>query len=110
MYSSVRDLAVFLDANMGEGSVVPPLLDAMRSAQAPALSIGPHNAQGLAWEIDDAEAPRIVDKNGGLNNTSTYMGMVPASQLGVVVLCNRGGVDVAQAGRRVLRLLAHQRP
>jgi beta-lactamase class C len=109
MYSSVRDLAVFLDANMSDGSVAPSLLDAMHLAQAPALTTGPHSAQALAWEIDDADTPTIVDKNGGLNNTSTYMGIMPASRLGIVVLCNRGGVDVAQAGRRALRQLAHYR-
>jgi beta-lactamase class C len=107
MYSSVRDLAVFLDANMGGGSVAPPLLDAMRLAQAPALIIEPHSGQALAWEVDDTDTSTIIDKNGGLNNTSAYMGMIPASRVGIVVLCNRGGVDVAQAGRRALRKLAH---
>jgi beta-lactamase class C len=108
MYSSVRDLVVFLDANMGDGPVAPRLLDAMRLAQAPALNTGPHSGQALAWEIDDTDAATIIDKNGGLNNTSAYMGMMPASRLAIVVLCNRGDVDVAQAGRRALRRLARR--
>jgi beta-lactamase class C len=105
MYSSARDLAVFLEANLGEGDVAPPLLQAMRLAQQPAFATGPHSAQGLAWEIDVTE-PTIIDKNGGLNNTSAYMGMLPERGLGIVVLCNRGGIDVARAGRRALRHLA----
>jgi beta-lactamase class C len=108
MYSSVRDLAVFLDANMGHGRVAPALTQAMTVAQAPAFPTGPHGAQALAWEIDDTAAPTVIDKNGGLNNTSAYMGMVPARRLGIVVLSNRGGIDVAQAGRRALRLLSQQ--
>jgi beta-lactamase class C len=109
MYSSVRDLAVFLDANMGEGHIAPPLARAMALAQAPAITTGPHSAQGLAWEIDNAAAPAVIDKNGGLNNTSAYMGMMPDRRLGIVVLSNRGGIDVAQAGRRALRLLSKGR-
>jgi beta-lactamase class C len=109
MYSSVRDLAVFLDANMGEGRITPPLARAMALAQAPTVATGPHSAQALAWEIDNAAAPTLIDKNGGLNNASAYMGMMPARKLGIVVLSNRGGIDVAQAGRRALRQLAKPR-
>ena len=109
MYSSVRDLAVFLDASMGEGRVTRRLTRAMALAQAPAVTTGPHSAQALAWEIDNAAAPTLIDKNGGLNNASAYMGMIPARRLGIVVLSNRGGIDVAQAGRRALRQLSNGR-
>jgi beta-lactamase class C len=108
MYCSVRDLDAFLDANMGHGRAAPALTRAMIMAQAPAFSIGPHSAQALAWEIDDTAAPTVIDKNGGLNNASAYMGMMPARRLGIVVLSNRGGIDVAQAGRRALRQLSQQ--
>ena len=52
MYSSVRDLAVFLDASMGEDRIAPPLARAMALAQAPAFTTGPRSAQALAWEIE----------------------------------------------------------
>jgi beta-lactamase class C len=109
MYSSARDLAAFLAANMGETRAPPELLAAMQQAQAPAFVIGSHFAQGLAWEIDDSAGTTVVDKNGGLNNASAYMGMIPSRRLAVVVLCNRGGIDVAQAGRRALRRLSQHR-
>ena len=109
MYSSARDLAVFLEANMGEGQIEPSLSQAMHLAQAPAFTTGPRSAQALAWEIDDSATPPLIDKNGGLNNTSAYMGMMPTRRLGIVVLCNRGDIDVAQAGRRALRQLSHHR-
>ena len=51
----------------------------------------------------------MIDKNGGLNNASAYMGMMPARRLGIVILSNRGGIDVAQAGRRALRQLSKGR-
>jgi beta-lactamase class C len=81
----------------------------MALAQAPAFTTGPHSAQALAWEIDNAAAPTVIDKNGGLNNASAYMGMIPARRLGIVVLSNRGGIDVAQAGQRALRQLSKGR-
>jgi beta-lactamase class C len=113
MYSTATDLALFLAANMGESTGERPvptaLARALPLAQAPAVTIGPHDAQALAWEIDDAGGPAIVDKNGGLNNSSAYMGMIPAQKLGIVVLSNRGGIDVAQAGRRALRRVSQRR-
>jgi beta-lactamase class C len=109
MYSSARDLAVFLNANMGEASVPSQLSEAMALAQAPKVATGPHSAQALAWEIDNSVAPTLIDKNGGLNNTSAYMGMMPDRRLAIVVLSNRAGIDVAQAGRRALRLLSKGR-
>jgi beta-lactamase class C len=109
MYSSVRDLALFLDANMSEGRFAPQLARAMALAQTPAVATGPNSAQGLAWEINNAAAPTVIDKNGGLNNASAYMGMMPARRVGIVVLSNRGGIDVAQAGRRALHRLSEGR-
>jgi len=109
MYSSARDLAAFLNANMGDGGVTPQLTQAMALARAPAVATGAHDAQALAWEIDSSAAPTVIDKNGGLTNTSAYMGMMPDRRLGIVVLSNRGGIDVAQAGRRALRLLSKGR-
>jgi len=113
MYSTATDLALFLAASMGETMGEHPLPTALTRAlsltQAPAVTIGAHDAQALAWEIDDSGGPTIVDKNGGLNNSSAYMGMIPAQKLGIVVLSNRGGIDVAQAGRRALRRVSQRR-
>lgn len=108
MFSTARDLMRFVAANMDDGPVDPVLAQAMRLAQRPAFPTGARTSQGLAWEIDDEHAPRLVDKNGGLNNSSAYMGMMPARRLGIVVLCSRGGVDVAQAARRVIRRYTQQ--
>jgi len=105
MYSSARDLAAFLAANMGDGSPPPALAEAMRVTRQPAVSIAPHHAQAMAWEINDTGSPAIVEKNGGLNNASSYMALVPGRKLGIVILTNRGDQNVAEAGRRILRAL-----
>ncbi|MGE0574964.1 MAG: serine hydrolase domain-containing protein [Reyranella sp.] len=115
MFSSARDLAAFLSANMGlsasrgEPSPPPALAKAMRAARKPAIAIARHHAQALAWEVNDTGSPSIIEKNGGLNNSSTYMGLVPSRKLGVIVLTNRGDQNVAEIGQRILRALANRR-
>jgi beta-lactamase class C len=109
MYSSPRDMAVFLAANLGELPVERSLREAMALAQQGIVTIGPHIRQGLAWEISDA--PTIVDKYGGLHNASAYIGMMPRRKLGIVILGNRGNQYPNEVGRRImLDLAAPRRP
>lgn len=109
MFSSARDLARFISGNMDERSLPTELATAMRATQTPRIMIAPHHAQALAWEVNTAITPSIIEKNGGLNNSSTYMAFMPSQKLGIVVLSNRGDQDVAEAGRRIFRALVHQR-
>jgi hypothetical protein len=51
----------------------------------------------------------IRDKNGGLNNTSTYIGFAPQSKLGVVILVNRGKQHATGIGRQILHALAQEK-
>jgi beta-lactamase class C len=90
MFSSARDLAIFLAAELGELSLDPVLRDAMQMTQQPAFRISPRSGQGMAWEVNEIGGPPIVDKPGGLDNASTYVGMVPSRKIGVVILSNRG--------------------
>jgi len=106
MYSSAHDMARFLAANMGELPVAPSLQGAMHFAQQSQLAIGLRNEQALAWEIVvEGERP-IVEKYGGLDNTSTFIGMMPNRKLGVVILGNRGNLYPSEPGRRILLELA----
>ena len=73
----------------------------MTLAQQPVFPISAHNAQALAWEINLNATP-IVEKNGGLNNSSTYIGMIPSAKIGIVILTNRGELNPAEVGRRIL--------
>src|SRR5262249_5358495 len=66
-FSSPRDMAVFLAANLGDLPLPPSLQAAMQLAQRPMLRIGPRNLQALAWEIVPGDST-IVEKYGGLNN------------------------------------------
>jgi beta-lactamase class C len=101
MFSSARDMAAFLAANLGELPDLHALADAMRYAQQQVIAISRNNAQALAWEINRNATP-IVEKNGGLNNSSTYIGMIPGAKTGIVILTNRGEQNPAETGRRIL--------
>jgi len=102
MYSSPRDMAVFLAANLGEGPVEQSLREAMTLAQQGTVSTGPRNLQALAWEILFGDAPTIVEKYGGLQNASAYIGMMQRDKLGIVILGNRGNQYPNEVGRRIM--------
>jgi beta-lactamase class C len=108
MFSSARDMAVFLAASLGESPLEPSLRAAMELAHQAVLTIGPHNRQALAWEIVVGEAPTVIEKYGGLDNASAYIGMMPSRKLGVVILGNRGNLYPAEPGRALLIELADQ--
>src|SRR5439155_16796595 len=79
MFSSARDMAAFLAANLGELPNHRSLQEAMKLAHQPMVAISRNNSQALAWEINLNATP-IVEKNGGLNNSSTYIGMIPSAK------------------------------
>jgi beta-lactamase class C len=107
MYSSPRDMALFLAANLGETPVERSLREAMALAHQGVLRIGPHNRQAMAWEIISSKGPAIVEKYGGLNNASAYIGMMPSRRFGIVILGNRGNQYPHEVGRRILLELAN---
>ena len=106
MYSSVRDMASFLAANLGERTVDQPLREAMALAQRGVVTMSPPNLQALAWEIVQGEGPTIVEKYGGLYNASAFIGMMPSRKLGIVILANRGNLYPAEVGRSIMLELA----
>jgi len=106
IYSSARDMATFLVANLGELPNHRPIGNAMALAQQPVFTVGPRLKLGLAWQNVSAGNFIIIDKNGGLPNTSTYIGFAPQRKLGVVILVNRGNQHATGIGRQILHALA----
>src|SRR5215216_1857006 len=107
MFSSARDLAAFLAAQLGE-TAEHELRTAMEFTQRPVVSYGPRSWQALAWEVNYNTEPPIVEKIAGLNNTSGYLGMMPTHKLGLVILANRGSQHTNRVGRRILPELARR--
>ncbi len=106
IYSSSRDMATFLAANLSELPDHRPIENAMAFAQKPVFTVGPHLKLGLAWQNVSASNFTIIDKNGGLPNTSTYIGFAPQRKIGVVILVNRGNQHATGIGRQIIHALA----
>jgi beta-lactamase class C len=81
------------------------LLAAMERAHRGVFPMSPRNTQALAWEINLNSTP-IIEKNGGLDNASSYIGIIPAHKIGIVILSNRGNQNPAEVGRLILLDLA----
>jgi beta-lactamase class C len=100
--SSGRDMAKFLKANLGEDVGHPLITQAMHFAQQPRFKASERITQGLCWQRVMLDGELVIDKNGGLTGTSTYIGMVPGKKTGVVVMANRGKCNATAIGRRLL--------
>jgi beta-lactamase class C len=100
-------MAVFLDANMGGLPDHAALQEAMRRAQQAVFPTAPGLDQALAWEVHKDEET-IVDKYGGMNNASAYIGLIRERKVGIVILGNRGGTEVEEVGRRIILALARR--
>ena len=109
IYSSSRDMAVFLAANIGDLAGHGPMENAMAFAQQPVFTVSPRLSLGLAWQNVSGGNLLIRDKNGGLNNTSTYIGFAPQPKLGIVILVNRGKQQPTTNGRQILHALAQEK-
>jgi beta-lactamase class C len=106
MFSSARDLAIFLDACFGVGAADPQLLEALQRTQQEMIRVSQELGQAMAWEIVHVDGIAIVDKPGGLNNASAYIGFVPAQKVGVVLLANRSDFPYEIARERLLLALS----
>jgi len=106
MFSSARDLAAFVAACVDGRSLDPHLREALRMTQREAFRVDEKFGQGMAWETVRLPGVTVVDKPGGLNNTSGYLGLVPARRIGIVLLANRGEYPHEIARYRILPALA----
>jgi beta-lactamase class C len=106
MFSSARDLATFIAACVDGRAVDPHLREALRMTQREAFRVDEKFGQGMAWESVHLPGVTIVDKPGGLNNASGYIGLVPARRLGLVLLANRGEYPHEIARYKILPELA----
>jgi beta-lactamase class C len=102
MFSTARDLATLLAACLDDGAVNPQLWDALHMTQREVFRIGPTAGQALAWETTTTDGPTIVDKPGGLDNASAYIGLVPERRIGLVILANRGDIHPFEAARSTI--------
>lgn len=100
--STAYDYANYLIATMDYTN--SPLLssgslDAMHTVSMPYGDTG--WGYGFGWNIAWNAGRKIVSHGGGLSGIATYALMVPAEQLGVVVLTNLGGGEARQIAEQL---------
>jgi beta-lactamase class C len=106
MFSTARDLSILIAACL-DGKVSDPQLgEALRMTEREAFHVSAKFGQAMAWENVHLGGVDIVDKPGGLNNASAYIGLVPARKIGIVLLANRGDFPHENARYQVLPALS----
>src|SRR5437870_13288867 len=80
--------------------------NAMSLARQRVFTVKANLKLGVSWQNVSGGNLRILDNNGGLYNTSTYIGFAPQPKLGVVILVNRGKEHATGIGRQILHALA----
>jgi CubicO group peptidase (beta-lactamase class C family) len=86
LYSSTTDLCAFLRAYMG--TQTGSLGSAMKLSYQP-IANSPNGKMGMCWQIDPSS--HIVWKNGSVPGFKSFIGFIPGSGKGIVVLagCSR---------------------
>lgn len=107
--STSHDMLNFLMANLG---VKGPqnIMQAMLWTQQGFVKVNDKLTMGLGWQRVNHEGFLLIDKNGGVEGFSSYIGMVPDKKIGIVLLADRGKTDITQLGRKILIMLARGLP
>lgn len=105
--STSRDMEKFLAANMGLRGP-ENLLKAMKFARLARFKVNDKLSMGLAWQITSLEGSDLIDKNGGLTGSSSYIGFMPDKNVGVVILMNKAKTDSTKMGRALIKLIVSQ--
>ena len=103
LYSTVNDLMIFAQANLGmTGHPLEPLLASTRRVQLRR----PSEDVALGWLINYLGGDRlqIAYKQGVVSGYSAYIGLNAQSRIGVVVLCNTFSWDEEVGHNLILRL------
>lgn len=106
MFSSAHDLAIFVAACLDGEGVDPELRAALQMTTREAFRVSEKFGQAMAWETIHLDGVEIIDKPGGLNNASGYVGLVPTKKIGIVLLANRGNFPHENARYQVLPALS----
>jgi beta-lactamase class C len=102
MFSTAHDLGRLLAACLGEKQIDPQLRQALLATQREEFRVSPQYGQAMAWEIESPFGVTIVDKPGGLDNASAYVGLVPDRKIGIAILVNRGDVHPFEIARSTI--------
>jgi CubicO group peptidase (beta-lactamase class C family) len=99
LITSAADLAKFLSAQLKPGFFTGEMLEQLHAPTK--LSNGSNSDTALGWTLNFSSG-RIIEKNGGRNNCSAWIGFSRDHGIGVAVLTNCGESGVEPIGRWLL--------
>jgi beta-lactamase class C len=106
VFSSGADMGIIAQLALDDLSGQTVWQPAMLKSQAPIYVASPKLTLGMAWQSITQGGVHILDKNGILPFTSTYIGVVPDKNLALVILINQGNAPAQGNGRAMLQELA----
>lgn len=107
--STPKDLLTFIYASLGHDNKEKPypahLKKSLLDIEKGASSINTHIQSGLGWMRVESEGDLFVHQIGTTYGHSSYMGMIPAKKVGVVILVNRKINNLSKIGMEILNSL-----
>lgn len=103
--STASDMLKFLEANLSKNEF-SDLIKAMKLTQQEYFKVSPKLTMGLGWQRIMIDGFSVIDKNGGVPGFSSYIGIIPEKNLGIVILANKAKIQSTQFGRLILKKLA----
>ncbi len=100
--SSADDLALYESAILANSLLKPATREMMWTPGKTAS--GETLDYGLGWGISTLSGLKTFGHSGGQQGTSTFILLAPERRVGIVVLANLEGADVAGLARRILRI------
>ncbi len=101
LFSTSSDMLQFLQANLGRAGP-DALIHAMQLSHEGVFKVGKSMTQALAWQRRRLNGFLVIDKNGATNGFSTWMGMIPELNIGLVLLTNRRCSELTPFAKKLL--------
>lgn len=105
--STASDMMKFMLANLNLRGP-DQLRQAMQLAQKGIFEVSEQLTMGLGWQRFKGRGVLFVDKNGGVEGFSSYIGMVPDKKMGIVLLANKAKTQLTEVGREILAKIIHE--
>lgn len=101
--STLGDMAIFLRANLSNKFTPNFVNEGIKQAHKPHFTKLNGNQVGLGWEINvNKSGEKIYSKDGETAGFSAFIAFIPSKQMGVVVMANKGGVQVRHLAKALL--------
>jgi len=100
-HSTSHDMCRFLQANLGQiGSNT--LIEAMKRTRQGFFKVNTFMTQGLSWQLITLNEHVALDKNGATTGFSSWIGLIPEQNIGLVLLTNKASNTLTSFARSLL--------